>query len=279
MGFWSALGKVLGIAGPLAAAPFTGGASLLGELGAAAPTAAAIGAGIGAAGNLMGKSGQGQNNGATPSPIANVGQVASGQAGALAQQQEAQDRQRTVRDQIALQNAKFAQDNPLARTKQAAYGDVLQNVQDSHVDFQPLSGALPQSSGTGGLRPSLFGPNARQAGGELSRQALMALMTKSDVPKMSEPQPAGALQNTLGAVGIGSSLLGALGPALTRAGQGQQPSGLVQGPGADGLPPLDSTALDPNSPMPTMQAPLGAMDPDLQKLMTPEEWAQLQRNA
>ena len=51
MGFWSGLGKVLGVAAPFIAAPFTGGASLaaapslLSKIGSAAAGAAAAGFG------------------------------------------------------------------------------------------------------------------------------------------------------------------------------------------------------------------------------------------
>lgn len=54
MGFLSGLGKVLSIAGPLAAAPFTGGTSLLGMLGMGSKAAGMIGAGLGAAGRMAG---------------------------------------------------------------------------------------------------------------------------------------------------------------------------------------------------------------------------------
>jgi len=66
MGFWSGLGKVLSIAGPIAAAPFTGGASLLGMAGLGGTTAATIGGIAGAAGSALGGLGdsQAKNRGA-----------------------------------------------------------------------------------------------------------------------------------------------------------------------------------------------------------------------
>lgn len=271
------LGVMGGVPALSLAGAFGGGAAALGGAGGGGGAAAtgAAGAGTGAAVGTGGTvaAGSGGTVGAINTAMSlwdkikgflpaagNVGQVASGQAGALAQQQEAQDRQRTVRDALALQDAKFTQDNGLARTKQVAYGDALNNVQDVGVDFQPKSGTLPSFNITGGLRPSLFGPNAKQAGSELSRQALLALMSGSDVPKMSTPQPAGALQNTLGTIGTIGALGGAAGVGLPNSGasSGGTPSSsggtnVISGPGADGLPPLD-----PNAPMPTMTSGMTA---------------------
>lgn len=273
----------MGVAGGIPAlslaGAFGGGAAALsgaGDAGGAATTGAA-GAGTGAAagtggtvaatggGGVLGTIGAATSlwdkiKGLLPA-AGNVGTVAGSAAKTLADQQAAEDRQRTVRDALALQDAKFTQDNGLARTKQVAYGDALKNVQDVNVDFQPRSGALPQSTITGGLRPSLFGQNSKDAGAELSRQALLALMSGSDVPKMSTPQPAGALQNALGGVGLGGSLVGALGPALQGLNTTPGPSGanaaagsnVIPGPGAEGLPPLD-----PNTPMPTMTSGMTA---------------------
>lgn len=51
-GFLKGLGKVASIAGPIAAAPFTGGTSLLGMAGMGAGSAAALGAGLGAVGSV-----------------------------------------------------------------------------------------------------------------------------------------------------------------------------------------------------------------------------------
>src|SRR3990167_7460771 len=75
--------------------------------------------------------------------------------------------QNTSRDAQAMQRAQMGIDAPMARTRQAAYGDALKNVQDVNIDFKPTTGALPKFGVTGGLRPSMFGPTARAAGGEL----------------------------------------------------------------------------------------------------------------
>lgn len=129
-------------------------------------------------------------------------------------------------DKMMQDRAQMGIDAPMARTKQAAYGDALKNVQDVNIDFNATTGALPQFNVTGGLRPSMFGANARAAGGELGRQALMALMTKSDIPAMtdvpeasplidlpelSQPKGSGALEKTLGGAGLIGNVLGGIG--------------------------------------------------------------------
>lgn len=258
MNFWSALGKGLQIAAPIAAAPFTGGMSLA----ALAPTL------IGTASKIA-------------STVANRGGAAAGDVGRLtgaaaqgaadirlteAQINNQRDRnvldrtatqigQNQTRDAQALQRAQLGIEAPMARTKQAAYGDALSNVQDVNIDFQPTTGTLPKFNVSGGLRPSLFGANARGAGAELSRQALLKLMSGEDVPQaseavampeMSDPTTSGAMEKTLGAAGLGGSILGALGDALkNRKPTMQQPMPTVgQGP----QKPTGVTAFRPKSP-------------------------------
>jgi hypothetical protein len=76
-------------------------------------------------------------------------------------------------------------DAPEQRARQTAWGDILANVQDASID---MPGHIPKINVSGGLRPSLLGPNARAAGAGMSTQALQALMTGSDVPEMPDFQ-------------------------------------------------------------------------------------------
>ena len=247
MSFWSKLSKGLAIGGA--------GAATLASFGAASP---ALAAALGGAG-LLGKIGKvGGAIGNVAGAIGKVGQVAGGAAGRLRDERFDEDAARRYRDALALQRAqigigqtqtrdqygmnraalldrmmqdraKLGIDAPMARTKQAAYGDALQNVQDVNIDFQPATGTLSKFGVTGGLRPSMFGANARAAGGELSTQALEALRTKSDIPdlvdvpeasplaelpELSTPQGSSVLEKVTGGVGLGGSILGALGPIL-----------------------------------------------------------------
>ena len=84
-----------------------------------------------------------------------------------------------------LKRAQLGMDAPEQRARQTAWGDILANVQDASID---MPGHIPKINVSGGLRPSLLGPNARAAGSALSTQALQALMTGSDVPEMPDFQ-------------------------------------------------------------------------------------------
>jgi hypothetical protein len=284
MSVWSKLGKGLAIGGAgLGTLASFGAASpalaaALGGLGLGGAMGGAVGGALGTAGNILGRS------------AGNIGQVAGGAASGLTGQRlaEAQlnqgvDRnaleraslgigQNTSRDAQALQRAQFGIDAASARAKQAAYGDQLQNIQDVNIDFAPRTGALPKFNIAGGLRPSNFGPNARQAGGELSRQALLALMNKSDVPAASAAVDlptiggythAGAGEKTLQGIGLGGSLWGALQPALEGIGQSSQPK--MGTPGAPILSPGDVAYGQSQSPdlLPQNPQQVNYFDPEL----------------
>lgn len=72
---------------------------------------------------------------------------------------------------------------PETRARQTGLGDALANVQDARVS-RPSH--IPNISVSGGLRPSILGPNARAAGQGLSSQALLALLSGSDVPAQQD---------------------------------------------------------------------------------------------
>jgi hypothetical protein len=65
------------------------------------------------------------------------------------------------------------------------------------------------------LRPSALGPNARQAGSEMSRQALLKLMEGEDLPKYEAPplpklNTTGILENILGGSSLGLGIYDAV---------------------------------------------------------------------
>lgn len=204
MGFWSGLGNVLKVGAPLAASFIPG----------VGPMASKILSGIGAGGEVL----------------SNIGRVSGDAAQGVVDQRNVQNQQQPAYDRNKLERAalleRMGMDRaqmgitaPDARTSQVVRGDTLQNIQDFKTSVD-RSGARPAYSSTGGLRPSVLGPASREAGGELSRQALMALMTKSDVPamtdvpEMSDPKGSGVLEKTLGGVGLGGSILGGIGEYL-----------------------------------------------------------------
>jgi hypothetical protein len=67
------------------------------------------------------------------------------------------------------------------RAGQAAFGDILSNIQDVQMD---LPDWIPDFNLQGGLRPSALGANARAAGQTLSRDALQAMLSGADVPDL-----------------------------------------------------------------------------------------------
>lgn len=197
MGFLSGLGKVLSIGGGIAAAPFTGGASLI------------------------------------PSILSAGGQIASGVAGGRAagraaeagiNQNQDENRLRAAqmleqalqnRAQLELQQKQFGLQAPQARAKNSARGDAMANLQDVKINAGPRVN-IPQISG--GLRPTLLSQNSRDLGAEMSRQALLGQMegdqfTPMPAPNMPQPTPlpqANGLDtflNILGGVGAGASAL------------------------------------------------------------------------
>jgi hypothetical protein len=187
MGFWSALGKIAGIAGPIAAAPFTGGASLLGMLGASAPVAGAIGAGLGVA-----------------------GQLAGGAANQRAQDRGAQAEYDGLRipieNQVGLNYANSRRAAESDRLRQLGGTDMLSNFStptDPRAQkFLGQGGALPG----GAINPETLAL--------IRERASKALATGSDVPPMQRlPQePGGGATTTdsvLRALQMGGTALGA----------------------------------------------------------------------
>lgn len=81
---------------------------------------------------------------------------------------------------------------PQARMKQALLASLLQNAKPASFSGLPAGVTVPQMSG--GLSPALINNLARAGGGELQRQALLALLTKSDVPAQTDYVKQGMLQ-------------------------------------------------------------------------------------
>jgi hypothetical protein len=218
MGFWTGLADIgLGIA-----APFTGGASL-----AAIPAVNGI-----------------------ASALSDTGQVAGGAAAASAagRAQTAGINQNQDRNALGLYDAQLKgaqqalnQNSQLA--SQAARGDLMSNVQD--VNFTNLPPGVHTAGMTGGLRPSDLGPNARQAGQTLSRNALLQLLQgPTNLPKAPTLTPlpdANGFDKFNQILGYGGSMAGALSP-LFGPQQGQPgSSGFAQGNTFPGgmIPPVN----------------------------------------
>jgi hypothetical protein len=218
MGWLSTLGNI-GKIGAVVAAPFTGGASL-----AALPV------------------------------LSGIGQIAGGAAAgaqsdrALAGQQTAQENQANLNQFTAAQNAQnqtgqldlqrkmFSEQARGGRGKQALIGDLLANMQDVNISVPGVQNATV----TGGMRPSALSAGGRQAGSELHKQALMALMNGDEFkggeimtpPEVKQAPEKGGMEKGLDWLGLIGSLAGAFG-----GGGVQSPTKYSQLPGATGYIP------------------------------------------
>lgn len=192
--------------GPVAASGGTTAATVPPALAANAPAAGGI---LGALGRYSGA-------------IGDVGNVLSEAAGASASGRRLDDqinaRGIAENNQAKTNAAVYNRDLPAARTNQVARGEVLNTMQDA-----PLTGdARIDKFAGGGLRPSAFGPQSRQAGAEMSRQALGHLMDPASdrlTPQEIPPTQASTPENIAAGVGIGADLFSLL------AKYGRQPNG------------------------------------------------------
>jgi hypothetical protein len=132
-------------------------------------------------------------------------------------------------EQATLNRAQLGMQAPNVRMKQALLGSLIQNMQSAKIT--PPSG-IRMGQMTGGIDPSsLLNAGARAGGGEMQRQALMALLTKSDVPAATDfvrdgtvagPQMGGykkpgGMETALSLIG----LLGSAGGAMANMGGGK----------------------------------------------------------
>jgi hypothetical protein len=105
------------------------------------------------------------------------------------------------------------------RARQVGLGDLLANVQD--VNIGGLPSYIPHIGISGGLRPSALGPNARAGGQNLSRMALEAQLSGSDIPNLPDVSGIGTPPPELAALpqsGKLDSILNMLGYAGLGAG-------------------------------------------------------------
>ena len=132
-------------------------------------------------------------------------------------------------EQATLNRAQLGMQAPNVRMRQALLGSLIQNMQSAKIT--PPSG-IRMGQMTGGIDPSsLLNAGARAGGGEMQRQALMALLTKSDVPAATDfvrdgtvagPQMGGykkpgGMETALSLIG----LLGSAGGAMANMGGGK----------------------------------------------------------
>lgn len=129
---------------------------------------------------------------------------------------------------IDMDRKKFALAAPDVRASQAVRGNLLQNIQPVSFSGLPDRVASRIPTMTGGLTPAALGPEARQMGALLARQAVMNEL-KGDTfeplqrtnfqasvlpePKLEDYQKSGLLEKILGGLGLAGSIAGGLGEA------------------------------------------------------------------
>lgn len=136
-------------------------------------------------------------------------------------------------DEAATMNrARLGLEAPGARTKQAVIGSLLSRLQPARIQA-PAGVNVGRISG--GLGDALGGPGMRAAGEALQRQALMALLSKSDVPAAANYAGRGMVappqMQAYRKSGKGESLLSALGliGGLAGAAKGMLPQKMDPG--------------------------------------------------
>lgn len=192
MGFLSGLGKVLSVAAPIVAAPFTGGLSLAG-LGTK---------GLGAIFEGVGKAASGISNAraADRAEDINVGFARD-------QQEKARFDSLVQAAQQDILNRKY-QDNAYAQAAdQRLFGGALQGMEDAHIT---RPGTVPTVTMTGGLRPSML-LNRAQVGADLEASAADRMAHPAQLPDlptlgpMSQLPTRSGLDTALDWIGLGGA--------------------------------------------------------------------------
>jgi hypothetical protein len=127
---------------------------------------------------------------------------------------------------LDLNQRQFQQNEPNARAAQAVRGSILQNIRPLQ-----LSGLSPRVAASMPRMTSIIdalGPEARQAGALLAKAGVSGLQNPStfqpiqplNLPpaQVAALQKSGLLEKILGGVGLGGSLLGALGDLTSVSG-------------------------------------------------------------
>lgn len=207
--FLEAAWPVLAAMGGAAAAPLLMGGAAAGA-GGAGGAAAGAGGGAAAGGGILGAF-----KGALPWIQAGsqvLGKVAEGRAQGRREEllaNEVANRSALDAARVDLDRREFTSRERNRDASRMALGDMLANLQDLNISVP----GVPQSTITGGLRPSMLSQGTRQGGAELAKQAMLATLQggpKFDpIPQLPVPSANGADK----ALGWGStigSLLGAL---------------------------------------------------------------------
>lgn len=193
-----------GIEGAAFGLPAASAAMIPGAI--AAPAIGATSGGAGILGTLSKFASKGK-------ALTDVGNTLSQGAGSLAEGRRADSTADMYaagsNNRARLDAADFNMTAPVSRAQQVAKGDLM----SANIPQSTSSGSGRDISFSGGIGPQSFGPDTTAAGNELKKQALLALMTKSDHldPQITQPRRAGAGENLMAGAGLATNLLGTLG--------------------------------------------------------------------
>lgn len=230
MGFLSTLGKIGAVAAPIAAIPFTGGmsmAALPGIIGGAGGALSALGSVAGGA--AKGSAEQRRDDGNMSLLFQQLAQQAA--------RDQANFGQQGARDvyQSQIEGAKFGASEQQRGMKNQLLAQLMGNMQDAKLTGG--SGRIPNMEITGGLRPSALGADKSALMAALSQPTMQApTFTPGpgyQAPPMPELPQAGGLEKWLGGIGLGGSILGAIGQVVRKQPQSfmaNVPSGITAPP-------------------------------------------------
>lgn len=218
MGFWSTLGKIAKVAAPIAAIPFTGGASAVGLAGSLKSALPGV---LSAAGNVLGKQEAGKAEGAATQ--AGVTQAQDRNAINLYQAQ--QGAQNTAA-QTDLQRKNYSDD---ARSRNAKQAMIAALLGGGGMESKVSVAGVPQASGTGGFMAALAkNPQALAALKELQAQSASKLANPDafaggesvKAPSLTGLPDTGKSSGFLSALSRGLQVAGGVGSALGGSGGG-----------------------------------------------------------
>lgn len=132
---------------------------------------------------------------------------------------------------LDLQRKQFAQNEPNAQARQALVGNLLSRIAPVQI------AGMPQGMGVKSSILDAIGPEARQAGSLLAQRGVSGLQHPTqfnELPPVSLPdvlnlppmqiaqlQKSGLLEKIMGAIGVGGSVVGALGDMQSVGGNGR----------------------------------------------------------
>lgn len=160
--------------------------------------------------------------------LQDVGGILGGAAGGAANRNLQSGQLSAQLYDAALRRALSQASLPSLGAAQAVKGDMLQNVQDVQPSGSPAVMAHLVNF-SGGLRPSALGPNARQAGANLSKAGVANQSLQ--LPQAPE-MPSSLLPNILGGTGLSASLIAALRKGVPTSATPQNGNFLPFGPPA-----------------------------------------------